>query len=170
MTTVHQAVAEKARVTDVPAIHRLITYWAETTGDVLPRTEGEIYETLRDFFVIRDDVGRVIAAAALHIEWKDLAEVKSVVVDPQRQGSGLGRVAVEACLDEGVALGLKTVFALTTTPPFFEKLGFTQAPVAAFPRKVWNECFRCPKYSTCDEIAVTLDLRTRPRRDAASSA
>jgi len=154
-------IAARARVGDVPAIHRLIQHWADTTGDVLPRTEGEIYETLRDFLVVRDETQRVIAAGALHIEWKDLAEVKSLVVHPDAQGQGLGRIVVDACLDEAVALGLKTVFALTTSPGFFERLGFKQAAVAAFPRKVWNECFRCPKYDHCDEAPVSIDLRGR---------
>jgi amino-acid N-acetyltransferase len=155
-----QPLAVRARVSDVPAIFRLIQYWADETGAVLPRTEGEIYESLRDFIVIRAG-GKVIAAGALHIEWKDLAEVKSLVVDPDVQTSGLGRVIVEACLDEAVALELRTVFALTTSPGFFEKLGFQRAAVASFPRKVWNECFRCAKYENCDEVAFSIDLSDR---------
>lgn len=154
--------AEKAVVADAPEIHRLIQYWFEATGDVLPRTEGEIYETIRDFVVVRDpNADRLLAAGALHVEWRDLAEIKSLVVDPGTQGKGLGRIVVDACLDEAVGMGLKTVFALTTTPAFFERLGFRISGVSAFPRKVWNECFRCPKYNACDEIAVTIDLRDR---------
>lgn len=154
--------AEKAVVSDASEIHRLIQYWFEATGDVLPRTEGEIYETIRDFVVVRDPGGdRLLAAGALHVEWRDLAEIKSLVVDPGTQGKGLGRIVVDACLAEAVDMGLKTVFALTTTPAFFERLGFRISGVSAFPRKVWNECFRCPKYNACDEIAVTIDLRDR---------
>lgn len=154
--------AEKALIADAPEIHRLIQYWFDTTGDVLPRTEGEIYETIRDFVVVRDPNGRrLLAAGALHVEWRDLAEIKSLVVDPGTQGKGLGRIVVDACLEEAVEMGLKTVFALTTTPAFFERLGFRISGVSAFPRKVWNECFRCPKYNACDEIAVTIDLRDR---------
>ncbi len=155
-------VAEQALISDAPEIHRLIQYWFDTTGDVLPRTEGEIYETIRDFVVVRDPNGRrLLAAGALHVEWRDLAEIKSLVVDPGTQGKGLGRIVVDACLEEAVDMGLKTVFALTTTPAFFERLGFRISGVSAFPRKVWNECFRCPKYNACDEIAVTIDLRDR---------
>ena len=156
------AQAQRASVNDAREIQRLIAYWAEETGDVLPRTEGEIYETIRDFVVVPSESGNgLLAAGALHVEWRDLAEIKSLVVDPKAQGKGLGRIVVDACLDEAVELGLKTVFALTTTPAFFERLGFRVAGVSAFPRKVWNECFRCPKYANCDEIAVTIDLRER---------
>jgi amino-acid N-acetyltransferase len=156
-----QLVADRARLSDVPAIHRLVEYWADETGDVLRRTEGEIYETLRDFMVVRDGE-QVVSAGALHIEWKDLAEVKSLVVARGQQGRGLGRVVVEALIEEGRDLGLRTVFALTTTPAFFESLGFHQAAVSSFPRKVWNECSRCPKYAHCDEVAVARDLSGPP--------
>jgi amino-acid N-acetyltransferase len=151
--------AQPARIPDVPGIHRLIQHWADATGDVLPRTEGEIYETLRDFFVVRDG-SVILAAGALHIEWKSLAEIKSLVVSPAAQGQGLGRLVVNACLVEALTLDIRTVFALTTSPQFFERLGFHQAAVSAFPRKVWNECFRCPKYAHCDEVALSLDLQT----------
>lgn len=162
MTARATPTAQRASVNDAREIQRLISYWAEETGDVLPRTEGEIYETIRDFVVVPADTGGgLLAAGALHVEWRDLAEIKSLVVDPRAQGQGLGRIVVDACLDEAVELGLKTVFALTTTPAFFERLGFRVAGVSAFPRKVWNECFRCPKYDNCDEIAVTIDLRER---------
>ena len=109
---------------------------------MLPRTEGEIYETIRDFVVVRDSgKRRLLAAGALHVEWKDLAEIKSLVVDPGTQGRGLGRIIVDACLDEAIDMGLKTVFALTTTPAFFERLGFRISGVSAFPRKVWERVF-----------------------------
>jgi len=26
------------------------------------------------------------------------------------------------------------------------------------PRKVWNECYRCPKFPGCEEIALIRDL------------
>ena len=161
-TAVWTPVARRAAVGDAREIRRLIQFWADETGDVLPRTEGEIYETIRDFVVVDGQSGRsLVAAGALHVEWRDLAEIKSLVVDRTIQGKGLGRIVVASCLDEAVELGLKTVFALTTTPAFFERLGFRVAGVSAFPRKVWNECFRCPKYENCDEVAVSIDLRER---------
>ena len=56
--------------------------------------------------------------------------------------------------DEARQLGLQTAFALTYRPGFFEKLGFTQADVMTLPRKVWGECYRCPKFPGCNEIAM----------------
>ena len=95
--------------------------------------------------------------------------IKSLVVDPKQRGRGLGRIVVEALLDEARAMSLRTVFALTTTPVFFETLGFHQAAVSAFPRKVWNECLRCPKYDHCDEVALAIDLGNPAAEDAVSA-
>jgi amino-acid N-acetyltransferase len=147
---------EKAAVSDVPQIHSLVNHFAQR-GDMLPRTLGEVYENLRDFFVVRDG-RRLLASVALHIMWEDLAEVKSLAVREESQAQGLGAVLVQACIEEARALGLKTLFALTYRPAFFEKLGFRQADVMSLPRKVWNECYRCPKFPNCNEIAMVLDL------------
>jgi len=147
---------EKAAMADGPEIQRLVNRFADQ-GDMLPRTLAEIYENLRDFFVIRDG-DRLIACAALHIMWRDLAEIRSVAVTEEWQSHGLGALLVQACVNEARSLGLPQVFALTRRPSFFEKLGFQQVNVVTLPRKVWNECYRCPKFPTCDEVAVVLRL------------
>ena len=66
---------------------------------------------------------------------------------------------MRAHLQEARDLGLSTAFALTYQPAFFERLGFRQADVMTLPRKVWNECYRCPKFPTCNEIAVVYELK-----------
>jgi amino-acid N-acetyltransferase len=145
-----------ATVQDAPGIHKLVNYWA-ADGQMLPRTLAETYENLRDFFVIREG-DRVIACAALHIMWADMAELKSLAVDPDIQSRGHGSALVAACVDEGRRLGMERLFALSYRPGFFERLGWQQADVMNLPRKVWNECYRCPKFPGCDEIALTFDL------------
>lgn len=148
---------QPAAVADAPAIHELVNGFARR-GEMLPRTTSEIYEGLRDFSVVRVG-GEVVACGALHILWEDLGEVRSVAVRDDRQGQGLGTLLVRAHLREARALGLRTVFALTFRPEFFERLGFRQADVMTLPRKVWNECYRCPKFPTCNEIAVVADVQ-----------
>ncbi len=150
---------QRAAVTDVKAIHELVNGFART-GEMLPRTLAEIYESLRDFSVIRDGEA-LLACGALHVMWEDLAEIRSLAVRQERQGEGLGALLVRAHLDEARQLGLRTVFALTYRPAFFEKLSFQQADVMTLPRKVWNECYRCPKFPTCNEIAVVLELEAK---------
>jgi amino-acid N-acetyltransferase len=73
----------------------------------------------------------------------------------------LGAVLVKACLDEAKALGIPTVFCLTYKPGFFEKQGFHKVDKMELPRKVWSECFRCPKFPDCDEVALIYSLAKR---------
>ena len=147
---------EKARIKDVPQIHRLINHFADK-DEMLGRSLSEIYENIRDYFVIRGGK-RVLACAALHICWSDLAEVKSVAVAEDNQRQGIGTRLVEACLNEAKELGIATVFCLTYRPTFFEKFGLSQVDKMELPRKVWTECYRCPKFPDCDEVALIRHL------------
>ena len=148
--------AVKAEIGDAQAIHDLINVYAQR-GDMLPRTMGEVYENLRDFYVVHED-GELVGCVALHIVWSDLAEVKSLAVSEAVQTRGLGSLLVNATIEEAQNIGLERVFALTYRPAFFERLGFVQADVMTLPRKVWNECYRCPKFPSCNEIALVRDL------------
>ena len=148
---------EKARIDDVPAIHRLVNFFADK-GEMLHRPLSEVYENLRDFFVIRKDE-EVAACVALHICWSDLAEIKSLAVREEDQDQGVGKRLAEACIEEARGLGIATLFALTYKPTFFEKLGFKRVDVQELPRKVWGECQRCPKFPNCDETALLLPLK-----------
>ncbi|MFC1900815.1 N-acetyltransferase [Chloroflexota bacterium] len=150
---------EKARITDAPHIHKLINYFADQSL-MLPRSLSEIYEDIRDYFVLKDG-DRIIACASLHINWADLAEIKSVAVAEDKQKQGLGDKIIKACLEEAKDIGIPTIFCLTYQPGFFEKFGFTQLDKMDLPQKVWNECFRCPKFPDCDEIALIYHLEAK---------
>jgi len=147
---------EKAKIQDVPQIHRLINSFADK-GEMLPRPLSEIYENIRDYFVIKHGE-QVIACAALHVCWSDLAEIKSVAVAEDSQQQGIGAQLVDACLKEAKLLGIPTVFCLTYRPAFFEKFGLSQVDKMELPRKVWTECYRCPKFPDCDEVALICNL------------
>jgi amino-acid N-acetyltransferase len=143
---------EKAKIADVPQMHKLINNFADK-GQMLARPLSELYESIRDFFVIRDG-NDVIACAALAVAWSDLAEIRSVAVAEELQKKGIGARLVAACLKEAEVLGLETVFCFTYRPEFFRKQGFKDIDKMELPRKVWTDCFRCPKFPNCDEIAL----------------
>ena len=147
---------EKARISDAAQMHKLINYFADK-GEMLARPLSEIYENIRDYFVVRDGE-RVVACAALHVNWSDIAEVKSVAVAEDSQRQGIGDQLIEACLREAKELGIPTVFCLTYKPAFFERFGFSQVDKMELPQKVWNECYRCPKFPNCDEVALIYHL------------
>jgi amino-acid N-acetyltransferase len=145
---------EKARIPDVPRIHKLINGFADK-GQMLARPLSEIYESIRDFFVIREG-DEVIACAALHVAWSDLAEIRSVAVAEDSQRKGIGGRIVAACLKEAEELGIKTVFCFTYRPEFFKEHKFVDIDKMELPRKVWTDCFRCPKFPNCDETALVF--------------
>lgn len=148
---------EKAKIGDVKVMHKLVNQFAGK-GEMLPRALSEIYENLRDYFVIRNRAGRVTACVALHISWADLAEVKALAVDREKQKKGMGAALVKACVEESKALGIPRMFCLTYKPGFFKKQGFKEVEKMELPRKIWAECYTCPKFPDCDEVALVLDV------------
>jgi amino-acid N-acetyltransferase len=150
---------EKALITDATQIHKLINTFAEQ-GQMLARPLSEIYENIRDFFVVRDH-DRVLACAALHIAWADLAEVKSLAVSEEYRRRGLAGKLVQACLAEASKLGITTIFCLTYVAPFFQQCGFKEVDKASLPHKIWGECYRCPKYPNCDEAALIYTVKVQ---------
>ena len=144
----------KATLQDTRAIHGLLVGFAQD-GLVLPRSLAEIYESIRDFHVDEED-GRVVGVAALSLYWEDLAEVRSLAVQADYGGRGIGRELVAACLDEARQLGIRRVFALTYQPVFFEKLGFNAIEKADLPQKIWRDCMKCAKFPDCDELALII--------------
>ncbi|MCL1885297.1 MAG: N-acetyltransferase [Dehalococcoidia bacterium] len=148
---------EKAKIEDAPAIQEMVNSFAET-GEMLGRPLSEIYENLRDFYVARQG-GSVIACAALHIAWSDMAEVKSLAVCEKHQRKRIGKSLVEICLNEAKELGIHNTFVLTYVTSFFQKCGFMEADKAVLPHKIWGECYRCPKFPNCDEVAMVYRVK-----------
>ena len=147
---------DRARVTDANSMHRLISQFADK-GEMLPRALSEIYDGIRDYFVVRKE-GRVIACAALQVTWADLAEIRSLAVDKQEQNQRIGSLLIQACLKDAKELGIPRVFCLVRKPAFFEKHGFRLIDKKELPQKVWAECYRCPKFPDCDEVALICHL------------
>jgi amino-acid N-acetyltransferase len=153
--------SRKAKLNDVPAIHRLINHYAEERI-MLPRTLTDIYENVWEFTVVAEDEGQLLGCGALKLYNQEVAEIRSLCVDETLKSKGIGRQVMEELLNEAEAFGLKTVFALTVAPIFFEKVGFHEIPRERFPTKVWRDCLRCERYTCCNEKAVTMELADRP--------
>jgi amino-acid N-acetyltransferase len=141
-----------AKISDAKVICSLINYYAEH-DKMLFRSLAEIYENLQTFLVAEDE-GRTIGCCALEVVWSDLAEIKSLAIESERRGKGIGTALVTAALDQARYLGVPRVFALTLEPRFFERIGFTVTHKEDLPMKVWSDCAKCPKQSECDETTV----------------
>jgi len=146
----------KAQISDVKEIQKLLTHFA-SRGDMLSRSLSELYEAVRDFYIIEDE-GKLLGVSALHIVWEDLAEIRSVAVSEDAGRKGVGTRVVQACIDEARELGLKRLFCLTYKPDFFSRFGFRVVDKSELPHKVWGDCIKCVKFPDCDEIAMIVDL------------
>ena len=149
----------KAIIGDIKDVHRLLNHYADQ-GLLLPRSLSELYDHIRDYFVLSadDNSNSVHGVCGLRVCWEDLAEIKSLAVSEDQQGKGLGIRLVEACLKESRSLGLKKVFTLTYVPDFFMKFGFKEVEKSLLPNKIWADCLKCPKFPDCDEIALMINL------------
>ncbi|MDY6844790.1 MAG: N-acetyltransferase [Thermodesulfobacteriota bacterium] len=144
----------KAIVSDVREIFRLINNFAKA-GEMLPRSLSELYDNLRDYYVyLEDSTDKLVGTCALHVTWEDLAEIRSLAVEEDFSGRGIGIKLVESCISEAVTLGIDKIFVLTYKPAFFEKLGFKVTEKSTLPHKIWADCIKCIKFPDCDEISM----------------
>jgi len=141
-----------ATLDDVPGIYRLLAVYSEL-GVLLPRPESDIFNSLRDFYVIEAN-GKIVACAALLIYTNELGEIRSLAVDPEHHKKGLGHQLVNQIETDAKALGLTKLMALTYVVAFFERLQFNVVDMSELPEKVWGACINCHKFQNCDEIAV----------------
>lgn len=156
----------KAFLSDIPLLLKLINSYA-SDGIMLPRTEFEMAENIRDFTVAVED-GRLVGCGALHFYTPSSGEVRSLAVEPGEKTRGIGRRLVESLETEARIHDLQALFAFTYVPGFFEKLGFEEVDRGQLPLKAWKDCLRCPKFQACDEIAMLK--RLIPDADVAAAA
>jgi amino-acid N-acetyltransferase len=113
-----------ARTSDVPAIRGFLDFYAPKRI-LLDKATVTLYEDIQEFVVAETD-GRVIGCGALHVLWADLAEVRTLAVDPDCQHKGVGHRILEALLDRARGVGVQRVFCLTFEVDFFAAHGFKQ--------------------------------------------
>jgi len=147
----------KAIIGDVGRIQALVNHYA-SKETMLGLSLSEIYDQIRDFTVAEGPRRSLIGVCALHVIWDDLAEIRSLAVDPKIRRRGIGRSLVEHCLEEARSLQIPKVFALTYQAEFFRRIGFERVDKAELPHKVWRDCLKCTKFPHCDETAVLKKL------------
>ena len=148
----------KAVMRDIAPILELINGYA-AKGIMLPRTEFEMSEAIRDFTVVTDVSGRLLGCGALHFYSPTVGEIRSLAVYEHAKTHGVGRKLIEALVAEGQQYDLDAVFAFTYVTEFFNKVGFHVVERGVLPLKAWKDCLRCPKFQACDEIAVLRILQ-----------
>jgi len=66
---------EKATLEDARGMRDLVSIYAKEEK-MLPRSLSSIYESIREYFVIRDGEN-ILGTCGLHVYWLDMAEVRS---------------------------------------------------------------------------------------------
>jgi amino-acid N-acetyltransferase len=117
-----------------------------------------LYEDVQEFWVAEEDVPddgtRLVGCGALHVLWEDLAEIRTVAVDPVARGHGVGHGLVAQLIEHARALGLSRVFVLTFETSFFTRHGFRPISGAPVTPEVYGEMRR----SADEGVAEFLDL------------
>ena len=148
----------KAVMHDIAPILDLINGYA-AKGIMLPRTEFEMSEAIRDFTVVTRG-GELLGCGALHFYSPTIGEIRSLAVAraaprPTAWAAGWWK----RWYAKRSEYELDAVFAFTYVAEFFQKVGFHVVERGALPLKAWKDCLRCPKFQACDEIAVLRILR-----------
>ena len=144
--------ARRARPQDVAGIHRLVAHYV-AEGLLLPRSEEEIRAHVARFLVLIEQE-KLLGCVALEPYGAELAEIRSLAVDPEIRGRGLGTRLLRAALAAARRRKIARVFAVTHTPEFFGRQGFATSTRWAIPEKLARDCCTCPKAPTCELVAV----------------
>jgi amino-acid N-acetyltransferase len=152
-------IIRRARTRDVREIQRLVEAYADNRI-LLSKAPVALYEDVPEFWVAeRTSDGRVVGCGALHVMWEDLAEVRTVAVDPSCRGQKIGYRIVSELLSVARELGVARVFVLTFQTAFFGSFGFQEIDGTPVSPTVYEELLR----SYDEGVAEFLDLeRVKP--------
>ena len=135
-------VVRRARTADVSAIRRLVDTYSPDRR-LLSKATVTLYEDVQEFRVAaRVPDGDVVGCGALHVMWDDLAEIRTVAVDPVCRGQKIGHRIVAELLDVARELGVSRVFVLTFETRFFASFGFVEIDGAPVPPPVYEQLLR----------------------------
>jgi amino-acid N-acetyltransferase len=135
-----EIIVGRARTGDVRAIRRLVDLYSAERR-LLSKATVALYEDVQEFWVARA-AGQVVGCGALHVMWEDLAEVRTVAVDPAWRGRKIGHRIVAELLATARELGVARVFCLTFETAFFASFGFVEIDGAPVPPRVYEELLR----------------------------
>lgn len=149
---------------DVRAVRALVEPYAQQRILLAKEMVG-YYESVQEFLVAQEDPpddgapGAIVGCGALHVMWDDLAEIRTLAVDPAWRGRGVGHELVVALIERARSLGLRRLFCLTFEVEFFAAHGFREIDGTPVTAEVYAELLR----SHDDGVAEFLDLaRVKP--------
>ena len=143
---------------DARRLHALITA-AQAEGHLLPRTLAEV--TLHaSRFVVAVRSRKIVGCAELAPLSPQVAEVRSLVVDPSARSLGVGGMIVEELRARARREGFDKLSAFTHAPGYFMPMGFSIVPHLWVAEKVYSDCVKCPQFRRCGQYAMVLPLES----------
>jgi amino-acid N-acetyltransferase len=127
----------EARTSDVRAIRALMDAYA-AHRILLSKATVTLFEDVQEFYVAEAE-GVVVGCGALHVLWEDLAEVRTLAVDEQHRGRGIGDLLLRRLLQQARHLGVARVFCLTFEVDFFSRHGFAEIEGAPVSHDVYEQ-------------------------------
>lgn len=153
----------KARITirtsdasHAPKLHALIAAHLEE-GRLLPRDLPDL-TTHADRFVVALRGKKIVGCAELAPLSPQVAEVRSLAVDRDSRGSGVGARLVEELRQRARRQGYEKLCAFTHKPGYFSQMGFSIVPHLWLPEKIFTDCVKCPLFQHCGQYAMVLPL------------
>lgn len=131
----------RARTPDVATIRRLINTYRDS-GHLLDKAMVTLYEDVQEFRVAVTPDGQVVGCGALHVLWEDLAEIRTLAVDPAWCGHGIGAGLMADLLSTAREVGVARLFVLTFETRFFGSFGFVEIDGAPVEPAVYEQLLR----------------------------
>jgi len=141
-----------ARTSDVQAIHDLLQPLVERRI-LLGKELVSLYEAVQEF-VVAEEHGDVLGCGALHVMWRDIGEVRTLIVREDRLHEGIGGRIVDVLERRAAELGLSRLFCLTFEVSFFRRHGFAPIGEHVVAPDVYAQLLRSPDAG----VAEFLDL------------
>ncbi|MEN9736107.1 MAG: hypothetical protein RL129_817 [Actinomycetota bacterium] len=141
-----------ATTADIKTIRHIIDV-NKASRRMLEKETVTLYETVQEF-VVAEYEGKVVGCGALHVLWEDLAEVRTVGVEEDVRGKGVGHKILEELINRARKVGVKRIFCLTFETEFFARHGFEEIHGTPVSQDVYNELLR----SYDSGVAEFLDL------------
>lgn len=117
-----EIIVRPARTADVKGIRDLLEPMVEQRV-LLGKELVALYESVQEFMIAEVD-GELIGCGALHVMWKSLGEIRTLMVHADWARRGIGGLLVESLEVKARDLGLKRLFCLTFEVQFFTRHGF----------------------------------------------
>jgi amino-acid N-acetyltransferase len=135
-------------------------------GHLLPRTRVELAAHATRF-VVAVRGRKIVGCAELAPLSPQVAEVRSLAVDRQARGQGIGVAIVDELKRRARRQGFEKLCAFTHAPGYFSEMGFSIVPHTWLLEKIFTDCVKCPLFRKCGQYAMVVPLEIQAPMDDA---